>query len=317
MAHGRLHDTNSRAVRIEATPEPIAIDPARTAVIVVDVQHDFGAKSGTFDRAGIDLSMIQRAIGPTAKILATARKAGVKIVYLKMGFRPHLSDLGPADAPNRMRHLRFGVGETMHSPDGTESQILIRDTWNTDILPELAPQANDVVLYKHRFSGFYQTDLDTILKRLGITFLIVTGCTTSICAESTVRDAMFRDYACVVLEDCTGEPIEHGLPRSDHDASLFVIQTLFGWVARSEAFMASWRAEIPGQVVAAAEALSGPTTPPGARVQLLNPPGSAVGPGQVAIWGKATANQVEAHGFQWNWAGKSSKHIPFEWTGPA
>ena len=81
--------------------------------------------------------------------------------------------------------------------------------------------------------------------------------------------------------------------------------------------LATWRAEIPGQVVAAAEALSGPTTPPGARVQLLNPPGSEVGPGQVATWGKATANQVEAYGFQWDWAGKSSKHIPFDWTGPA
>jgi hypothetical protein len=81
--------------------------------------------------------------------------------------------------------------------------------------------------------------------------------------------------------------------------------------------LAYWRAEILGKVVAAAEALSGPTTPPGARVQLLNPPGSEVGPGQVATWGKATANRVDAYGFQWNWAGKSSKHIPFDWTGPA
>jgi len=80
---------------------------------------------------------------------------------------------------------------------------------------------------------------------------------------------------------------------------------------------AYWRAEIPGKVVAAAEALSGPTTPHGARVQLLNPPGSEVGPGQVATWGKATANEVDAYGFQWNWASKSSKHIPFDWTGPA
>jgi ureidoacrylate peracid hydrolase len=206
-----------------------------TAVIVVDMQHDFGTKGGMFDRAGIDLSMIQRAIGPTASVLAAARKAGVPIVYLKMGFRPDLSDLGPADAPNRMRHLRFGVGETVRAPDGTESRILIRDTWNTDILPELVPEPNDVVLYKHRFSGFYETDLDAILKRLGIRSLIVTGCTTSVCVESTVRDAMFRDYTCVVLEDCTAEPIGHGLPRSNHDASLLVIQTLFGWVARSEA----------------------------------------------------------------------------------
>ena len=80
--------------------------------------------------------------------------------------------------------------------------------------------------------------------------------------------------------------------------------------------LAYWRAESPGKAVAAAEALSGPTTPPGARVQLLNPPGSEVGPGQVATWGKATANQVDAYGFQWNWASKSSKHIPFDWIGP-
>jgi hypothetical protein len=80
--------------------------------------------------------------------------------------------------------------------------------------------------------------------------------------------------------------------------------------------LAHWRAEIPGKVVAAAEALSGPTTPPGTRVQLLNPPGSEVGPGQVCTWGKASANQVDGYGLRWNWAGKSSKHIPFDWTGP-
>jgi ureidoacrylate peracid hydrolase len=99
------------------------------------------------------------------------------------------------------------------------------------------PDLSDLVMYKHRFSGFYETDLDRTLTRLGIRSLIVTGCTTSICVESTVRDAMFRDYACVVLDDCTGEPIGHGLPRSNHDASLLVIQTLFGWVARSDAFI--------------------------------------------------------------------------------
>jgi len=81
--------------------------------------------------------------------------------------------------------------------------------------------------------------------------------------------------------------------------------------------LAYWRAEIPGKVAAAAEALTGPTTPPGKRVQLLNPPGSEVGPGQVATWGKTTKNQVNAYGFRWDWAGKSSKHIPFDWQGPA
>ena len=81
--------------------------------------------------------------------------------------------------------------------------------------------------------------------------------------------------------------------------------------------LAYWRAEMPGQVHAAAEALTGPTTPPGARGQLVHPPGSETGPGQVCPWGKTTANLVNAPGCQWAWAGKSSKHIPFDGTGPA
>ncbi|KAE8765201.1 DUF1326 domain-containing protein [Georgenia thermotolerans] len=82
--------------------------------------------------------------------------------------------------------------------------------------------------------------------------------------------------------------------------------------------LAGWRAEVPGHVTAAAEALSGPTTPPGARVQLLNPPGSEVGPGQVATWGVSTAATVDAPAFamSFRWGGRSSKHIPFDWSGP-
>lgn len=81
--------------------------------------------------------------------------------------------------------------------------------------------------------------------------------------------------------------------------------------------LAYWRAAIPGKVTASADALTGPTTPPGARVQTINPPGSEVGPGQIATWGKTTTNLVDAYGFKWDWAGQSSKHIPFDWTGPA
>jgi hypothetical protein len=80
--------------------------------------------------------------------------------------------------------------------------------------------------------------------------------------------------------------------------------------------LAFWRAEIPGKVVARAEALTGPTTPAGQRVQLVNPPGSEVGPGGVATWGKAIENRADAFGFKFEWNGKSSKHIPFNWSGP-
>jgi ureidoacrylate peracid hydrolase len=172
-------------------------------------------------------------------VLSTARKAGIKIVYLKMGFRTDLSDLGSNESPNRVRHLHFGVGQPSRAPDGREGRFLIRDTWNTDIIAELRPEAGDVVLYKHRFSGFYETELQQVLQNLGINSLIFTGCTTSVCVDSTMRDAMYRDYRCVLLQDCTGEPIGGDLARSNHEASLLVIQTLFGWVSRSEEFIVS------------------------------------------------------------------------------
>jgi ureidoacrylate peracid hydrolase len=225
------------SVALDAKPEPIAIDPTRTAVVVVDMENDFAAKGGMFDRAGADISGAQKAIAPTAKVLAAARQAGMKIIYLKMGYRGNLSDLGAPDSVNRTRHLKFGVGQKIRAPDGRESRILIRDTWDTDIVPELKPQASDIVIYKTRFSGFYQTDLDATLKKLGIKYLIVTGVTTSICVESTVRDAMFRDYLCVLLRDCMSEPIGHELPRTNHEASLLNTEVLLGWVSDSEQFL--------------------------------------------------------------------------------
>ena len=104
-------------------------------------------------------------------------------------------------------------------------------------MPELAPEPGDIVVSKHRYSGFYETELDDVLRGLGVTHLLVTGCTTSICVESTVRDAMFRDYHCVVLEDCTAEPL------GTHDASLKVIEALFGWVSNTDAVLAALELE--------------------------------------------------------------------------
>jgi hypothetical protein len=80
--------------------------------------------------------------------------------------------------------------------------------------------------------------------------------------------------------------------------------------------LARWRAAVPGKVEATAEALSGPTTPPGKRVQTINPPGSEVGPGGAATWGTSTIDRADAFGFKWSRSGQSSKHIPFSWSGP-
>ena len=228
-------------VTIDARPESLVIDPSGTALIVVDMQNDFGAQGGMFHRAGIPLSAVQAAVAPTARALAAARRAAIRIVYLKMQFEPDLSNAGGPEAPNLILHRRLGVGQPVQAPDGRESRVLIKDTWNTDILAELAPQDGDVVVSKHRFSGFFETDLDAILTELGVTSLVFTGCTTSVCVESTLRDAFFRDYRCLLLEDCSAEPIGSDLPRGNHEASVRVIETLFGWVSESAAFEAALR----------------------------------------------------------------------------
>jgi ureidoacrylate peracid hydrolase len=215
----------------------VHIEPTRTAVIVVDMQNDFGHPDGMFARAGVDISGIQAVVAPTAAVLAAARRAGVKVVYLKMAYRADLSDAGAPGGPIRTKQAPMGIGEQIPAPDGTTGRILIRDTWNTDIIDELTPEAGEAVIYKHRFSGFYETGLHELLQRSDIKYLVFTGGTTSVCVESTMRDAAFRDYYCLLLEDCTAEPIG----QTNHDASLNVLSRVFGWVCRSEDLLAGLR----------------------------------------------------------------------------
>lgn len=225
-------------IYLTARPDTISLDAASTAVIVVDMQNDFGTKGGMFDRAGIDISIIEKAIDPIAGVLVAARKKGIKIIYLKMGFKPDLSDLGGMEFPTRVKRAkRLHIGDTITAPNGKTSRILVHNTWNTEILPQLQPQSDDIIIHKNRFNGFYQTSLDSVLRRLGKKYLIVIGCTTSICVESTVRDASFRGYMPIVLSDCTAEPIGAGLVRSNHEASLLTIQTSFGLVSTSKEFI--------------------------------------------------------------------------------
>ncbi len=158
-------DRLSSLITVNAKPGPVSFDPSRSALIVVDMQNDFGCEGGMFALGGIDISLIRNVIPAIADVIAAARSAGFTVVYLKMGFLTDLSNAGGPDAPNWLKHQQLRCpGEAVITPDGTAGRILVRDTWNTDIVPELSPGPDDIVLYKHRFSGFYETDLDQTLK---------------------------------------------------------------------------------------------------------------------------------------------------------
>ena len=222
---------------LASRPDSLQIDPRSSAVLVIDMQNDFGARGGMFDRAGIDISGIGAAATATRRVLRACRDADIPVVYVKMEHPADLANAGPKDGPHWIKHRPLRAGEEVVAPDGSQGRILVKDTWNTQILEELEPQPGDLVVSKHRYSGFFETTLDEVLRNLGTKYLLVTGCTTSICVESTVRDAMFRDYTCVVLEDCTAEPLGCDLPRTNHEASLLNIEMLFGWVSQSTALI--------------------------------------------------------------------------------
>lgn len=229
---------------IDALHGPLPLNCAETALIVVDMQNNFCSKEGLFHQAGINISSIEKIIAPMRRVLSAARGAGIRIVYLKMGFQPDLSDLGDINSPSGERHQRLGVGQPSTGSNSQKGRFLIRDTWNTDIIEELRPEPGEIVVYKHRFSGFYQTELDHILRGLGVRNLIFTGCTTSVCVESTIRDAMFRDYRCVLLEDCAGEPLGNESRHSNHEASILTIQAVLGWVSNSAGFESALRRHV-------------------------------------------------------------------------
>lgn len=194
--------------------EPLLLVPGKTAVVVVDVQRYF-TESPPF--------MGMRQIVPRiAHFLELARATGMTVVHLKSEFRANMEDAGRPGS--RTRQMMVGLG------GGCESENpLIQGRATADIVPELTPRASDVVVIKTRFSGFWGTSLDEVLRARNIESLILTGGTTTVCVESTLRDAMFLEYNSLVLSDCTAD-----ISQELHESALFRIELFFGWVCNSE-----------------------------------------------------------------------------------
>ena len=226
----------AKSVQVEARPAGFELNPGETAVIVVDMQEGFFGTGGTWNRAGVDVSTAHAIVSPITRVLAAARKSGIPVIYVTMNFdRPADTGAKPRYWTEERQSRWVAAGEPKkaekHSPG------LPPGVKESDILTELAPEPGEVVIVKPRHSGFYNTELDAILRKLGVTTLIFTGGTTSICVESTLRDAFFRDYRCMLLADCTAEPIGNRLPRTNREATLLLVELVYGWVAESNSLV--------------------------------------------------------------------------------
>jgi len=213
---------------LAAEPGPIAFDPARTALILIDMQRDFLEPGGFGEALGNDVSLLARAVGPCAAALAAARAAGILVIHTREGHRPDLSDAPPAKVARGAPAKRIG-------DPGPMGRILIRGEPGHDLVAALAPIEDEPVIDKPGKGAFHQTDLQQLLQNRGIDVLMVGGVTTEVCVHTTIREANDRGYRCVAL----GDACASYFPEF-HRVGLEMIKAqggIFGWVSDSAAFV--------------------------------------------------------------------------------
>lgn len=198
------------------------LERKNTTVIVVDVQNDYCHPDGAIAKSGSDVSAVKKIIPNLRSLLDAAREHSVPIIFLQTNH--------DKSTDSEVWLSRF--------PDGV-NPICQTGSWGAEFY-EVAPQSNDIIVKKHRYSGFVHTMLESILQTLKIETLIITGVSTNLCVESTARDGFMLDYRIVLMKDACA-----AFSQEEHDMTLKTVDTYFGMVADTEQVVSFWRMHAP------------------------------------------------------------------------
>lgn len=224
-----------RPVRVDAQPQSVVVDANRSALVVVDMQNDFCSKGGYLDYRGIDISPDRAPIAPLQTLVPALRAQGVPVVWLNWGVRKDLLNVPPS-LLHAHTHDGTGAGLGEKIPGGAE--ILLKGSWGAQIVDELNPGDQDIHVTKHRFSGFWDTELDSVLRNIGVRTLFFAGVNADQCVMTTLEDASFLGYDVLMLRDCVATTS----PDYCMQATEYNVKLLYGFMAESKALMAGLEA---------------------------------------------------------------------------
>jgi ureidoacrylate peracid hydrolase len=223
---------------LPAEPQPVEINMTRTALIVVDMQNAFVKEGGLFHRWGMDILANQTVIEPIKQLIGAARAKGCKVIYIAHRYSPDLREGGNPLSVNQIRSVSLKYYR--ESPD-MKDKTIVRGTWGAAIIDELKPEEGDILVEKPRYSAFFSTNLDIILRTYNLKYLIFTGVATNTCVEHSIRDAYNLEYLPILVSDAT---MNSGPPFLK-DATLFNIKLNYGWVTSAAEIMDLFK-KIPG-----------------------------------------------------------------------
>ena len=215
-----------RPLRLDdAAPQPVELDLARSALVVVDMQNDFCHPEGWFAQKGLGIRAARRPIAILRRLLPAWRDAGGAVLWLNWGIRADRANLAPT-VHFKGKRTAEGVGYAEVSPID-RGPSLVQGSWGARVVEELVVAPDDLTVHKHRLSGFWDNELDTLLRQRGITTLLFAGINTDRCVFSTLQDAHFLGYDCVLLKDACSTPSPAYVTRG----VLYIVELLHGFVA--------------------------------------------------------------------------------------